>query len=128
MSFLSDNAVIIVILLNLLNFIFRCVCASGQLSNDGKHCHESSAFLVYAIQSQLRFLYLDPKKKTAPHPPISGPLAHAAVALDFDYEEKLIFFTVLKKSIFSVYLNGTGLKEMNLTGLHNTVSPNRART
>ena len=94
---------------------FRCVCASGQLSvYNNKQCQESSAFLVYAIRSQIRFLFLDPKVKIPPFPAITGLNKHAAVALDFDYEEKLLFFTVLKKSIFSVYINGSGLRELTL--------------
>ena len=93
----------------------RCACADGQLSNDGKHCRQSSAFVIFAIEKQIRFLYLDPRKSGVPYPPISNTMQQPAVALDFDYDEKLIFFTVLRKSIMSVYINGSGLKETSLS-------------
>lgn len=105
-----------IILIWFNNFLYRCACATGLLSNDGKHCRELSLLLIFAIQKEVHFLSWDGRSASRSYPPIADPqIKHPAIAVDFDYEEKLIFFTVLRKSIMSVYINGSELREMSLT-------------
>jgi hypothetical protein len=92
--------------------ISRCACAEGELSKDEKHCHDSSAFLAYAFGKDIRFLHLKGVLHQAPYQPITS--ASPTVALDFDFEEKLIFFSLLSKSIMRVHFNGSGLTEISI--------------
>ena len=79
---------------------------------DQKHCQQSSAFLAYAFGKEIRFLHLDGHLHNSPYEAIGS--SSSAVGLDFDYEEQLIFFTVLSKSVMRVHFNGTGLKDMKI--------------
>ena len=79
---------------------------------DQKHCQQSSAFLAYAFGKEIRFLHLDGYLHDPPYEAIGS--SSPAVGLDFDYEEQLIFFTLLSKSIMRVHFNGTGLTEIKI--------------
>ncbi|CAB4018011.1 low-density lipo receptor-related 2 isoform X2, partial [Paramuricea clavata] len=99
---------------------YRCACAEGELSKDEKHCHDSSAFLAYAFGKDIRFLHLRGTLRQAPYQPITS--ASPTVALDFDFEEKLIFFSLLSKSIMRVHFNGSGLTEMSINFVADGIS------
>jgi hypothetical protein len=79
---------------------------------DQKHCQPSSAFLAYAFGKEIRFLHLDGFLHKPPYQTIESD--SPTVGLDFDYEEQLVFFTVLSKSIVKVHFNGTGMKVMKI--------------
>ena len=82
-----------------------------MLSRDAKHCQSSSAFLAYAVGQDIRFLHVDGSLHEAPYQTIES--TSATVGLDFDYEERLIFFSVLSKTIMRVHFNGSGLADLN---------------
>ncbi|XP_028393318.1 low-density lipoprotein receptor-related protein 2-like [Dendronephthya gigantea] len=94
------------------NDTFRCDCGVGELSADGTHCHEPSAFLAYAVAKDIRFLHFDGGRHRAPYSTITNN--SPTVGLDFDYQEQLIFFSVLTKSIMRVHFNGTGMTELKI--------------
>ncbi len=48
-------------------------------------------YLIYAVESELRSVHLDPGTHSQPWRPITD--LQGAVALDFDYADKKIFFT-----------------------------------
>ena len=106
---LGTNELILVIL-SVISF--RCACSEGELSTDEKHCQQSSAFLAYAFGKSIRFLHLDGYVQEPPYSPIES--ASPAVGLDFDFEEKLVFFSVLAKSIMRARFNGSELTEMKV--------------
>lgn len=92
----------------------RCACGVGELSEDGKHCHEPTAFLAYAVAKDIRFLQFDGVLQRAPYGTITNN--SPTIGLDFDYQEQLIFFSVLTKSIMRVHFNGSGMVELRING------------
>ena len=48
-------------------------------------------YLIYAVESELRSVHLDPGTHSQPWRPITD--LQGAVALDFDYADQKIFFT-----------------------------------
>lgn len=96
----------------LLFLSFRCACGVGELASDERHCHQPSAFLAYATGKDIRFLHLTGMLNQPPYQAIQTT-SHT-VGLDYDFEEKLIFFSVLSKFIMKVHFNGTGLKAMSI--------------
>ncbi|XP_077869877.1 low-density lipoprotein receptor-related protein 2-like [Saccoglossus kowalevskii] len=70
---------------------FHCACATGTLLNDGKSCGDVDAFLLLANEGQVRSLHFDATDHSQPRPPMTVP--GRTYSLDFDYQEKLLFYT-----------------------------------
>ena len=58
-------------------------------------------YLIYAMETELRSLHLDPDELSQPWSPVTG--LNGAVALDFDYADKMIYFT----QVTTIYLKWT---------------------
>uniref|UniRef100_A0A4W3HU78 Low-density lipoprotein receptor-related protein 2 n=1 Tax=Callorhinchus milii TaxID=7868 RepID=A0A4W3HU78_CALMI len=70
----------------------KCGCAHGKLDTDGKTCVISTNnFLIYATESTISSLRLDPTDHVLPFPVVN--VLRTAVALDYDSVENRIYFT-----------------------------------
>ena len=81
-----------------------------MLSGDKKHCQPFPAFLAYAVGQDIRFLHVDGSLHEPPYQTIKS--TSATIGLDFDYEQQLIFFSLLSKTIMRVHFNGSGLQDL----------------
>ena len=84
---------------------------SNHIAEDGKHCVKGTAFLIVSGSRRIEFLSANPLSRPPPFQPITGSLRNV-VALDYDFESKLIYFAVSSRrsAIKATYLNGTGLR------------------
>ncbi|XP_068751456.1 low-density lipoprotein receptor-related protein 1-like isoform X2 [Montipora capricornis] len=100
----------------------RCVCVSNHIAEDGKHCVKGTAFLIVSGSRRIEFLSANPLSRPPPFQPITGSLRNV-VALDYDFESKLIYFAVSSRrsAIKAIYLNGTGLRIV-ISGLQKPTS------
>ena len=57
-------------------------------------CSDVKEYLIYAMETELRSLHLDPSVRGQPFAPITN--LRGAVAIDYDYADKKIFFTQIK--------------------------------
>ncbi len=54
-------------------------------------------YLVFAVETELRSLRLDPNERSTPWPPVTD--LQGIVALDFDYANEKIYFTQVGRSV-----------------------------
>ncbi|RWS16465.1 low-density lipoprotein receptor-related protein 2-like protein [Dinothrombium tinctorium] len=73
---------------------WKCDCASGILSNDGKTCKDVDEFLVFSTRREIRSVHLDPKVTSIPLQPIVN--LTNVVGLDFDYKNRKLYFTQIR--------------------------------
>ena len=86
-----------------------CACEYGDLNADKKSCSESSAFLLYSRISHLESIHITNASNLNPPMKPIKPQDENIVALAFDYESKLIFYSDLQKgSINKVNFDGEG--------------------
>ncbi|XP_014344907.1 low-density lipoprotein receptor-related protein 2a [Latimeria chalumnae] len=70
----------------------KCGCAYGTLGRDGSSCVFSrDDYLIYATESSIRSLYLDPEDHSLPFSTMN--LLRTVVALDYDNLDNRIYFT-----------------------------------
>ncbi|KAL3854471.1 hypothetical protein ACJMK2_013739, partial [Sinanodonta woodiana] len=91
----------------------RCACSIGNLDKDGKHCVSPSEFLVFAAETDIRSLSLNPNITSFPLPSLYG--LNGAVALDFDFTENYLYFSqVGAKKINRVKKGSTKIEEIKI--------------
>ena len=73
---------------------FKCDCASGQLSSDGRKCEFMNEFLVFSTRTEVRAINIDAKLTSVPFKPI-GNLTNV-VGIDFDYADSKLLFTQIR--------------------------------
>ncbi|XP_046609747.1 low-density lipoprotein receptor-related protein 2 isoform X1 [Neodiprion virginianus] len=73
---------------------YKCDCAIGKLAPDGKKCQFVNEYLVFATRTEIRAINLNPQDTSLPFKPI-GNLTNA-VGIDFDYQDKKLFFTQIR--------------------------------
>lgn len=72
-------------------------------------------YLVVAAETEVISVSLDPRIKSAPIPPIKGLVG--VVAVDFDYDERYIYFSqVLRRAISRVKMGTNDIEDMAKTG------------
>ncbi|KAL7294867.1 hypothetical protein TKK_0011791 [Trichogramma kaykai] len=76
------------------NVQMRCDCAIGKLASDQKSCENVDEYLVFATRTEIRAINLDPRDTSLPFQPI-GNLTNV-VGVDFDYDDRRIFFTQIR--------------------------------
>ncbi|XP_076440226.1 low-density lipoprotein receptor-related protein 2-like [Babylonia areolata] len=91
----------------------QCGCASGTLSTNGKSCQAPSDFLLFAAESEIQSLSLDPNTTSAPIPSITD--LRGAVALDFDANDNYIYFSQVTAKKISRVKKGTNQIEDLIT-------------
>lgn len=70
----------------------KCGCAHGSLLSNGVICgYGLDEFLVFTTDYTINSLRLDPEDHSVPYPTVD--LSYGVMALDYDFKEKLIFFT-----------------------------------
>ena len=57
------------------------------------------------METELRSVHLDPDERSQPWEPITG--LNGAVALDFDYTDKMIYFTQVNIRVSTTMCHGT---------------------
>ncbi|XP_069108702.1 low-density lipoprotein receptor-related protein 2-like isoform X5 [Argopecten irradians] len=88
-----------------------CMCSTGDLAPDNKTCHAPSDFLIVASESEIITLSLDPDVHSAPLPPITK--LSGAVAVDFDYTNKYIYFSqVLGRKLSRVKVDSSEVEDI----------------
>lgn len=73
---------------------FRCECATGKLSADGRKCDLVKEFVVFSTRTEIRGINLDPRSTGVPFKTL-GNLTNV-VGLDFDYADNKLFFTQIR--------------------------------
>ncbi|RWS26517.1 low-density lipoprotein receptor-related protein 2-like protein, partial [Leptotrombidium deliense] len=94
------------------NTTAKCDCASGVLSADGKSCEDVKEYLVFTTRRELRSVHLDPKTSSIPFAPIVN--LTNVVGLDFDYENRKMFFTQIRPDGSISWLNIDKPSEINV--------------
>ncbi|XP_064646226.1 low-density lipoprotein receptor-related protein 2-like [Lineus longissimus] len=90
-----------------------CDCAIGELKDDGKSCGDIENFLIFAMKTEIRSLSLDTDDTSRPFAPIHD--LSGAVGLDFDAQNRMLYFTQFKeKTISRVSLSNLGNVEVLL--------------
>lgn len=76
------------------------------MAADGKSCTEVTDYLVFAKRNEIQFLDLNPRRRaTSPLKPIQS--LHNAIGIDFDYENKIIYYSdIYKKEIGRIDIHG----------------------
>lgn len=70
----------------------KCGCAHGSLLSNGVTCgYGLDEFLIFTTDYTLSSLRLDPADHSAPYPTVS--MGYGLMGLDYDFEDKRIFFT-----------------------------------
>ncbi|XP_041433100.1 low-density lipoprotein receptor-related protein 2 isoform X2 [Xenopus laevis] len=93
----------------------KCGCAYGTLASDGTQCVISrDDYLIFALESSIRSLLLDPEDHSPPFPPVN--VFRTAVALDYDSLDNRVYFT---------QSSGAGRSQISYFSLS---SPNGPRT
>lgn len=72
----------------------KCACSSGALDSDGKTCRDVPEYLIFTTRKEIRSVHLDPKVSGLPFPPKVN--LTNVVGLDFDYDEKRLYFTQIR--------------------------------
>uniref|UniRef100_T1GX99 LRP2 EGF-like domain-containing protein n=1 Tax=Megaselia scalaris TaxID=36166 RepID=T1GX99_MEGSC len=73
---------------------FKCECATGKLSQDGKKCETVNEYLVFATRTEIRAVNLDPRSTQVPFSPMVN--LTNVVGLDFDYADDKLLFTQIR--------------------------------
>ncbi|XP_043484789.1 low-density lipoprotein receptor-related protein 2 [Leptopilina heterotoma] len=81
----------------------KCDCATGKLAADGKRCENVDEYLVFATRTEIRAINLDPKSTNVPFKPIKN--LTNVVGVDFDYQDKKLFFTQIRPWAMIAWLN-----------------------
>ena len=84
---------------------------SGRTAADGKSCLNETGFLIVSGRKKIAFFPANPLSRPPPFSPITRRLRNI-VALDIDFESKLIYYadSGRRAAIKAVYLNGTGMR------------------
>uniref|UniRef100_A0A2M4DP70 Putative low-density lipoprotein receptor n=1 Tax=Anopheles darlingi TaxID=43151 RepID=A0A2M4DP70_ANODA len=83
---------------------FRCDCAVGRLSTDGRHCETTDEYVIFATRTEIRSIELDPTSTNVPFAPVVN--LTNVVGLDFDYADNKLFFTQIRPWSKIAYLRG----------------------
>jgi len=73
---------------------WKCACASGVLAADQRTCTDVPEYLVFSTRKEIRSVHLDPKVNSLPFNPRVN--LTNVVGLDFDYDEKRLFYTQIR--------------------------------
>lgn len=73
---------------------FRCECATGKLSSDGRRCESVNEFIVFSTRTEIRAINLDPQSTAVPFKPLIN--LTNVVGLDFDYKDNKMFYTQIR--------------------------------
>lgn len=73
---------------------YKCDCATGQLSSDGKKCEFVNEYLVFSTRTEVRAINLYPHLTNVPFMPINN--LTNVVGIDFDYADKKLLFTQIR--------------------------------
>ncbi|XP_066928142.1 low-density lipoprotein receptor-related protein 1-like [Clytia hemisphaerica] len=94
----------------------KCYCSSGTLAADGKSCSSVSDFIIFAKRNEIQFLDLNPRRRaSSPKQPIQS--LYNAIAIDFDYDNDMIYYSdIYKKEIGRIGIDGQN-KEVLITDL-----------
>lgn len=86
-----------------------CKCSLGKLGPDGRTCIPPQEFLIYAFDSQVRGVFLDPNDRAQPIPPLKG--LDFPVSLDYDFRENFIYFSQVRSKKLSRVKKGSTVVE-----------------
>ncbi|KAJ8966733.1 hypothetical protein NQ317_010605 [Molorchus minor] len=73
---------------------FKCDCATGFISADGRKCEFVNEYLVFSTRTEVRAIKLDPQSTNIPFSPV-GNLTNV-VGIDFDYKRQTLYFTQIR--------------------------------
>lgn len=73
---------------------FKCDCATGKLSQDGRKCETVNEYLVFATRTEIRAVNLDPRSTQVPFSPMIN--LTNVVGLDFDFADDKLLFTQIR--------------------------------
>ncbi|XP_066250185.1 low-density lipoprotein receptor-related protein 2 [Euwallacea similis] len=96
---------------------FKCDCATGTLSSDGRRCESVNEYLVFSTRTEVRSINLDPQATTLPFSPI-GNLTNV-VGVDFDYNHKTLLFTQIRPWARIASMSATEPDGKNIANIKN---------
>uniref|UniRef100_A0A2C9KAN0 EGF-like domain-containing protein n=1 Tax=Biomphalaria glabrata TaxID=6526 RepID=A0A2C9KAN0_BIOGL len=97
----------------------ECGCATGTLGPQKKTCVAPSSFLLFAAETEIYSLSLDPDSTSNPIPTISD--LQGAVAVDYDAHENYIYFSqVNSKKISRVKKGSTVVEDLMSPSMNTT--------
>lgn len=77
-----------------LSSSFKCDCATGTISSDGRRCEFIDQYLVFTTRTEIRSISLTTTETNLPFTPI-GNLTNV-VGIDFDYSDNKLLFTQIR--------------------------------
>ncbi|XP_064475155.1 prolow-density lipoprotein receptor-related protein 1-like [Ornithodoros turicata] len=90
---------------------YTCACSHGKLADDGRHCQEYDAFIMFSRVRSIDSIHMeDETNLNAPFPSItSTEFMRNIIGLSFDYVTRRIFYSDIQRgTINSVHFNGSG--------------------
>ncbi|RUS81822.1 hypothetical protein EGW08_010414, partial [Elysia chlorotica] len=97
----------------------QCSCSTGMLAADGRTCEAPNSFLLFAAETEIQSLSLDPASTANPIPAVTG--LQGAVAVDYDAHEGYIYFSQVNSKKISRVLKGeANVEDMMARGMNTT--------
>ncbi|XP_059178824.1 low-density lipoprotein receptor-related protein 2-like isoform X2 [Physella acuta] len=96
-----------------------CGCSTGTLGPDKKLCQAPTSFLLFAAETEIQSLSLNPESTSNPIPTI--PDLQGVVAVDYDAHENYIYFSqVNSKKISRVKKGSTVVEDVMAPSMNST--------
>ncbi|CAH1155627.1 unnamed protein product [Phaedon cochleariae] len=96
---------------------FRCDCATGNITTDGKKCGFVDEYLVFSTRTEVRSISLDPQSTTIPFAPVAN--LTNVVGIDFDYKRQTLFFTQIRPWARIARMSATNPDSKTIVNLRN---------
>ncbi|XP_035827354.1 low-density lipoprotein receptor-related protein 2 [Aplysia californica] len=87
----------------------HCGCSTGTLAQDRRSCQAPTSFLLFAAETEIQSLSLDPESTSKPIPAIAE--LQGAVAVDYDAHDHYIYFSQVNSKKISRVRKGSTLVE-----------------
>lgn len=96
---------------------FKCDCATGELSADGRKCDFVNEYLVFSTRTEIRGISLNPKSTAVPFNTV-GNLTNV-VGIDFDYNDHWLLFTQIRPWAKIAWMSSSNPGSSNLNSILN---------
>ncbi|KAJ8924543.1 hypothetical protein NQ315_000691, partial [Exocentrus adspersus] len=96
---------------------FRCDCAIGNISKNGRDCEFVNEYLVFSTRTEVRAINLDPHSTNVPFSPVAN--LTNVVGIDFDYIHQNLFFTQIRPWARIAQMPATAPDTKNIVNIKN---------